>query len=121
VTGPGEVERDKNGDGVLDEKASLAPSTRRGMAGEGGLLVADEVLLPELFEASSATPSLCVVLAEADGEAGGDVLPEGVPKKQNFWINSLYSADWRSGFSEDKPGMGAPVVWALVATAGRSK
>lgn len=41
--------------------------------------MADEVLLPELFEASSATPSLCVVLAEADGVAGGDVLPEGVP------------------------------------------
>lgn len=94
MTGPGEVERDKNGDGVLEEKASFAPSTKRGMAGEGGLLVADEVLLPVLlFAASSKTPSFCAVLAEAEGVTGGEVLPEGVPKKQNFWINSLYSAD----------------------------
>lgn len=41
-------------------------------------------------------------------------VPEGrgAPTKQNFWISSLYSADWRPGFSEDKasgrvPGTGA--------------
>lgn len=94
MTGPGEVERDKNGDGVLEEKASFAPSTKRGMAGEGGLLVADEVLLPVLlFEASSETPSFCVVLAEAEGVTGGEVLPEGVPN----WVRisaRLGQATW---------------------------
>jgi hypothetical protein len=46
VTGPGEVERDKKGDGLREEVTSLAPSTRRGIAGDGGLLVAEDVLLP---------------------------------------------------------------------------
>jgi hypothetical protein len=56
---------------------SLAPSTRMGMAGEGGLLVAEEVLLPVLFTASAWAPSFCVFLV--DGVAGGEGLPEGVP------------------------------------------
>ena len=44
VTGPGEVERDKNGDGLREEIRSLAPSTRTGIArGEGGLLEAEEL------------------------------------------------------------------------------
>jgi hypothetical protein len=38
---------------------SLAPSTKRGMAGDGGLLVAEELLLPELlFSAYSMAPSI---------------------------------------------------------------
>lgn len=58
VTGPGEVERDKKGEGVREGLMSLAPSTKGGMAGEGGLLVAEEVLLPELlFRVSSTAPS----------------------------------------------------------------
>jgi hypothetical protein len=48
-----------------------------GMAGEGGLLVAEEVLLPVLFTASAWAPSFCVFLV--DGVAGGEGLPEGVP------------------------------------------
>jgi hypothetical protein len=48
------------------------------MAGEGGLLVAEELLLTvPFFSVSSETPSVCVFLA--DGVAGGEALPEGVP------------------------------------------
>jgi len=79
VTGPGEVERDKKGDGLREEVRSLAPSTRRGIAGEGGLLVTEDVLLPVPLFSTSWVPSFLV-----DGVAGGEVLPEGVPKKQNF-------------------------------------
>lgn len=114
MTGPGDADLDKKGEGARDNNESLAPSTRSGMAGEGGLLVAEELLLPESWPSTiSKTPSLCSFAA--GWTAGGEVLPDGVPKKQNFWINSWYSADWRSGFSEVKesgrvPGTGAPVV-----------
>ena len=48
VTGPGEADLDRKGLRDADlESPSLAPSTRIGMAGDGGLFVADEVLLPE--------------------------------------------------------------------------
>jgi len=78
VTGPGEVDRDKKGEGLREDFVSLAPSTRRGIAGEGGLLVAEELLLPDaLFSTSSKGPSFCVFLA--DGWASGDILPDGVP------------------------------------------
>jgi hypothetical protein len=61
VTGPGDVERDKNGEGVRESFASLAPSTRKESAGEVGLLVADELLLPALlFNTFSEAPSLSV-------------------------------------------------------------
>lgn len=43
MTGPGEAERDKN------ETESLAPSAMTGMAGDAGLLVVDDWLLPELL------------------------------------------------------------------------
>lgn len=47
VTGPGDVDLDKNGLREADRNSlSLAPSTRTGRAGDGGLFVADEVLLP---------------------------------------------------------------------------
>lgn len=49
MTGPGEAERDKKGDGLLEMMISLAPSTIGGIAGDGGLLVADDWLLPELL------------------------------------------------------------------------
>ena len=45
MTGPGEVERFKNGEGVREGLMSLAPSTMTGIAGEGGLLVADDSAL----------------------------------------------------------------------------
>jgi hypothetical protein len=77
VTGPGEVERDKKGDGLREEVTSLAPSTRRGKAGEGGLLVAEDVLLPAPLFSTSWAPSLCEFLV--DGVDGGEVLPEAVP------------------------------------------
>ena len=78
MTGPGDVERERKGEGLRENFTSLAPSTRSGMAGEGGLLVAEELLLPELlFSTTSKAPSLCVLLT--DGVAGGDVLPDGVP------------------------------------------
>jgi hypothetical protein len=76
VTGPGDADRDKKGDGVLEGLRSLAPSTRRGIAGDGGLLVAEEVLLPASLPSTISTaPSLCPRAAE--GMAGG--LPDGVP------------------------------------------
>jgi hypothetical protein len=61
MTDPGEVERDKNGEGARETFASLAPSTRRGSDGGDGLLVADEVLLSAvLFSTFSETPSLSI-------------------------------------------------------------
>jgi hypothetical protein len=42
VTGPGDVERFRKGEGVREGLMSFAPSTMTGMAGEGGLLVADD-------------------------------------------------------------------------------
>jgi hypothetical protein len=48
VTGPGDAERDEKWFGDFDtETASLAPSTNSGIAGEGGLLEAEDWLLPE--------------------------------------------------------------------------
>lgn len=59
MTGPGEVERDRKGDGLRDRMISFAPSTIRGIPGDGGLLVADDWLLPELlFGTRSTAPSL---------------------------------------------------------------
>ena len=54
MTGPGDVERDKKGEGVREGLLSFAPSTMTGMAGEGGLLVADDSALLMY----SAAPSL---------------------------------------------------------------
>ena len=72
------MERDKKGEGLRDMMASLAPSTRRGIAGEGGLLVAEELLLPELlFSGSSTAPSLCAFCVV--GVARGETLLDGVP------------------------------------------
>lgn len=45
MTGPGEVERFKKGEGVREGLISFAPSTMIGIAGEGGLLVADDSVL----------------------------------------------------------------------------
>jgi hypothetical protein len=42
VTGPGDVERFKKGEDDREELTSFAPSTMTGIAGEGGLLVADD-------------------------------------------------------------------------------
>jgi hypothetical protein len=42
VTGPGDVERLRKGEGVREGLMSFAPSTMTGMAGEDGLLVADD-------------------------------------------------------------------------------
>jgi hypothetical protein len=48
------------------------------MAGEGGLLVAEELLLPTLLDSISfKAPSPCVFMV--DGSAGGEILPDGVP------------------------------------------
>jgi len=47
VTGPGDADRDKKGLRVAD-RGSLAPSTKSGRTGEGGLFEADEGLLSEL-------------------------------------------------------------------------
>lgn len=48
MTGPGDVERDKKGLRDADfDSPSWAPSTKIGMAGDGGLFEADDVLLPE--------------------------------------------------------------------------
>ena len=55
MTGPGEVERDKKGEGVREGLKSAAPSTMRGMAGDGGLLDAEELVLPELAFRKSCT------------------------------------------------------------------
>lgn len=41
MTGPGDVERDKKGLRDVDLE-SLAPSTKTGMAGDGGLFDADD-------------------------------------------------------------------------------
>lgn len=46
VTGPGDADRDKKGLRDADLE-SLAPSTRTGGAGDGGLFEADDWLLPE--------------------------------------------------------------------------
>lgn len=60
---------------MFREYASLAPSTNPGIAGDGGLLVADDWLLPELY---SMAPSLC--LGWFIGvEATGECFPVGVP------------------------------------------
>lgn len=81
VTGPGEVDRDKKGlrDGDL-ESPSLAPSTRAGRLGDGGLFDADDGLLPESEGASkmySVAPSVWEFLV-AGVPALGDPF-EGVP------------------------------------------
>lgn len=78
MTGPGDAARDKKGEGVWDNLASLAPSTRSGIAGDGGLLVAEELLLPDsLPSTNSEAPSCCSFAA--GWKTGGVILPEGVP------------------------------------------
>lgn len=79
MTGQGEVERDRKGEGVREGLKSMAPSTRRGMAGDSGLLVAEVLLLPELSLATySVAPSVCVFLM-AGVVAGEATLLVGVP------------------------------------------
>ena len=46
VTGPGDVDLDENGLRETELKLSLAPSTKTGKVGDGGLLGADDVSLP---------------------------------------------------------------------------
>jgi hypothetical protein len=126
VTGPGDVGREKKGLRDTDF-ASLAPSTMTGRAGEGGLFEAEDWALCSTY---SVAPSVCAFFVAgvvAFGEEPLDGVPNwknnqypiqaipedrGAPTKQNFWISSLYSADCRPGFSEDKasgrvPGTGA--------------
>jgi len=74
VTGPGDVERFKKGEGVREGLMSFAPSTMTGIAGEGGLLVADDSVL---FMYSVA-PSLWLFLTRGV-VALGEPLPVGVP------------------------------------------
>jgi hypothetical protein len=45
VTGPGDADRFKKGEGVREGLVSFAPSTMTGIAGDGGLLVADDSAL----------------------------------------------------------------------------
>lgn len=79
VTGPGDVERDKKGKGLRGNFVSLAPSTKRGMAGDGGLLVAEELLLSEdLSSTYSVVPSLLTFLG-VGVIASGEALSVGVP------------------------------------------
>ena len=81
VTGPGDVDLDKKGlRPATLESLSLAPSTRIGRAGEGGLFEADDMLLPEPARPSrmySVAPSVCAFLV-AGVVALGEPL-EGVP------------------------------------------
>jgi hypothetical protein len=79
VTGPGDVERDKKGEGVREGFRSLAPSIRTGIAGEGGLLVAEDWLLPEgLPNLNSVAPSFCTSFV-AGVATFGELFPVGVP------------------------------------------
>jgi hypothetical protein len=58
---------------------SLAPSTKRDMAGDGGLLVAEELLLPEVMVfTDSIAPSLLVFLV-AGSVTNGVAFSAGVP------------------------------------------
>jgi hypothetical protein len=79
VTGPGDVERDKKGEGVREGFRSLAPSIKTGIAGEGGLLAAEDWLLPEeLLNLYSMAPSFCASLV-AGVATLGEPFPVGVP------------------------------------------
>jgi hypothetical protein len=74
VTGPGDVDRFKKGEGVREGLMSFAPSTMTGIAGDGGLLVADDSTLLVYSKA----PSLWSFLMTG-GVALGEPLPVGVP------------------------------------------
>ena len=74
MTGPGDVERFRKGEGVREGLMSFAPSTMTGIAGEGGLLVAEDWALLMY----SVAPSLWLFLTEGV-VALGEPLPVGVP------------------------------------------
>jgi hypothetical protein len=89
VTGPGEVERDKKGEALRELMGSLAPSNIKAIGGDGGLLVADDGLLPELlFAASSVALSAWgIVWIEGVVAVGGEPFPVGVP---NWMLISIH-------------------------------
>lgn len=74
MTGPGDVERFKKGEGVREGLLSFAPSVMTGIAGEGGLLVADDSVLLMYSFAPSLRPFLIGGVV-----ALGEPLPVGVP------------------------------------------
>lgn len=74
MTGPGDEERFRKGEGVREGLVSLAPSTITGIVGEGGLQVADDSALLMYSVALSLWPFLTKGVV-----ALGEPLPVGVP------------------------------------------